>query len=98
MAKQLVALPPIVSHQALPGDNDVRQWRHGPIREPHLIGTYRSGSVAGLLLTADDGSKTLVVPARHRPTIDVDSILVCPKPNESCKPPSHISSISGFPG
>ena len=82
MAKQLVSLPPLVSRQARVGDNDVRQWRRGPIREHHLVATYRSGSVAGLLLTADDGSKTLVVPAPHLPTIDVDAILICPKPDQ----------------
>jgi superfamily II DNA or RNA helicase len=80
MAKDRVSLPPIPYREARVAGNELRQWHRGATRERQSIGAYRSGSMTGLLLTADNGSQTLVVPAPHVPSMEVGSILLCPKP------------------
>jgi superfamily II DNA or RNA helicase len=81
MAMERVSLPPIPRLTNGTAGHDLRQWRRGAIRERQSVGSYRSGAVTGVLLTADNGSQTLVVPATHVPTIEVESILVCQKPS-----------------
>lgn len=81
MTTKFVALPPMVSVSAAIGGNTLRQWRRGPTREFQSVGRYRSDVISGLLLTSNAGATCLVVPEPHVPTIQVDSILVCPKPD-----------------
>ena len=50
------------------------------MRELQSVGQYRSGGVSGLLLTSEVGRQTLVVPTDHSPTMPVNFVLVCPRP------------------
>jgi superfamily II DNA or RNA helicase len=77
---QRISLPPIPRFDLTTSVGEIRQWRRDALRDVQRVGTYRSGTTAGLLLSAADGARTLVVPSSHTPTMDVESVLVCPTP------------------